>query len=123
MPKQFLTMSKKWTLDSNRNWVNSSSEKAGIVTESSWYNGKGSLFAQKISARNHYCPYFKVVISCASELIKKVKGNISKKLIAAKLLLMVMIIHFIKNDKIIGWSMTTGRVQTILQIKKRFLPW
>ena len=36
---QFLTMSKKWTLDSNRNWVNSDSEKAGIVTESSWYNG------------------------------------------------------------------------------------
>ena len=47
MAKQFLTMSKKWTLDSNRNWVNSSSEKAGIVTESSWYNGKGPLFGNK----------------------------------------------------------------------------
>ena len=31
-------MSKNWVLDSKRNWVNSS-DKAGIVTDSSWYNG------------------------------------------------------------------------------------
>ena len=61
-----------------------------------------------------------MVISCASELIKKVKESISKKSIAAKLLQMEMIIHFIKNDKIIGWNMITGTVQTILQIKNIF---
>ena len=42
-------MSKKWTLDSNRNWVDSYCEKVGIVTESSWYNGKDSLIWQKIT--------------------------------------------------------------------------
>ena len=42
-------MSKKWTLDSNRNWVDSNSEKAGIVTESSWYNGEGSPIWQEIT--------------------------------------------------------------------------
>ena len=42
------------------------------------------------------------------------KRSISKKSIAAKLLQMGMTIHYIKNDKIIGWSMITGTVQTIL---------
>ena len=105
-------MSKKWTLDSNRNWVNSSSEKAGIVTESSWYNGNGPLIGKKFTRS-----LLKVVISCAFELIKKVKGSISKKSIAAKLPQTGMIIPFIKNDKIIGWNMITGTVQTILHIK------
>ena len=55
IPKQFLTMSKKWTLDSNRNWVDSNSEKVGIVTESSWYNGEGSSIRQEI----HLVPTFR----------------------------------------------------------------
>jgi len=80
MPKQFLTMSKKWTLDSNRNWVNSGSEKAGIVTESSWYNGKASLFTHKFT--------WPPVLGGNIMRVRAYKENekvISKKSIAAKL--------------------------------------